>query len=109
MREQQYDNEIVPLLKQAVMRVQDLKGTLICFSEFEGNEVDGLMVGRVLKLTNPSPSALLVDMATRADGNIDALILGLKKAHNEGKADLSKTILLKLFEAHTKLYRSEWL
>lgn len=36
----------------------------------------------------------LVEMASRANGNIDALILGLARAHNEGKLDLSQSMMM---------------
>ena len=36
----------------------------------------------------------LVDMASRANGNIDALIFGLARAHREGKLDLSASMMM---------------
>ena len=95
MTEEEYDQHIAPLLLQAARKAEELNGTVLCFVEFGERQDDGKRDnGRTTMLSDPTGYAKLVDMAMRSKGNLDALSIGLLRAHQSCDLDLSETIFL---------------
>lgn len=97
MNEKEHDDHVAPLLLEAAKKAESLGGTVLCYSEYDTNDTSKHNSCDTVMMINPTAHAKLIHMAMQCRGNLDALMLGLIKAHKEGKMDLSATMFLKIF------------
>lgn len=94
MTEEQYDEIIAPQLLKIMNQVADMGGSFMAYASYTDDA--GRAFGETTHLPNPSASEMIMHYAMRCAGNFDILCLALKKAENEGRIDLSKSLFLNI-------------
>ena len=90
-REAIYDAEIAPALAALSKRCQDVGMSMICEVEWDASEAAG---GRTVALAEGSSFAMrLVKLACEVQGNIDSLIIALRKCDPTGGGSVFLRIL----------------
>lgn len=89
MTEQEYDEQIAPVLAGIAQRVQELGGSMVARVEWEGQRAGITHIG----IENSSVSQKLTDLAALCKGNFDLLYIEAAK-----KFDMSQTIVGRLMD-----------